>query len=361
MSEHDVVVVGSGINSLVAGAMLARGGWDVRVLERNDWLGGAIKTAEITEPGFHHDVFSGWHPLFLGSAAYAELGEDLHKHGLEYLNAELPTGTIYPNGESAFLSTTQEANVAEFERLTDGDGATWEQVVSEFTPNADIAFGVMGTELWSPAGLKLGLQAYRRMGSRGLLEFSGRGLATCRDWLTDNFKSQEVHGLLAPWVLHTGLGPDAAASGFMTQVIAVALQMGGMPVPKGGGARLVDALVSLIESQGGRCETGADVSQVLVSEGRATGVRLESGETVTARRAVVCNVTPTQLYLAVARGNGDVPERPCTGSEAFSLRPGGHADPHGALRAATSGKGINDWLKHRWCMSPRVSTESRGQ
>jgi phytoene dehydrogenase-like protein len=307
MAEHDAVIVGSGINSLVAGAMLAKAGWDVRVLERNDWLGGAIKTAEITEPGFHHDVFSGWHPLFLGSAAYAELGENLHARGLEYLNTELPAGSIYPDGESAFLSTSQEGNVAEFERLADGDGAVWEQVVSEFLPNADIAFGVMGTELWSPAGLKLGLQAYRRMGSRGLLEFSGNGLATCRDWLTDNFKSPRVHGLLAPLVLHTGLGPDAAASGFMTQVIAVAFQMGGMPVPKGGGARLADALVAMIQEYGCRCETGADVSQILVSEGRATGVRLESGETVTARHAVICNVTPTQLYLRLL-GDGTVPE-----------------------------------------------------
>ncbi len=306
MAEHDAVIVGSGINSLVAGAMLAKGGWDVRVLERNDWLGGAIKTAEITEPGFHHDVFSGWHPLFLGSAAYAELGDDLHALGLEYLNTELPTGSIYPDGESAFLSTSQEDNVAEFERLSGGDGAVWEQVVSEFVLNADIAFGVMGTELWSPAGLKLGLQAYRRMGSRGLLEFSGNGLATCRDWLTDNFESPKVRGLLAPWVLHTGLGPDAAASGFMTQVIAVALQMGGMPIPKGGGARLVDALVAMIQDHGGHCETGADVSQILVSEGRATGVRLATGETVKARHAVVCNVTPTQLYLRLL-GDGTVP------------------------------------------------------
>lgn len=178
MAEHDAVVVGSGINSLVAGAMLAKGGWDVCVLERNGWLGGAIKTAEITEPGFHHDVFSGWHPLFLGSAAYAELGENLHARGLEYLNTEFPTGSIYPDGESAFLSTSQEDNVAEFGRLADGDGAAWERAVSEFLPNADIAFGVMGTELWSPEGLKLGLQAYRRMGSRGLLEFSANGLTT---------------------------------------------------------------------------------------------------------------------------------------------------------------------------------------
>lgn len=304
MVEHDAVLVGSGINSLVAGAMLARAGWNVCLLERNDYLGGGIKTAEITEPGFQHDVFSGWHPLFLGAAAYAELGEDLHARGLEYLNTDQPTATVFPDGATSFLSTSQEENATEFDRYAEGDGAAWNRVVNGFMPNADLSFGVMGTELWSPAGLKLAVQAYRRLGSRGLLRFAGEGLSTCRDWLSDNFRSREVHGLLAPWVLHTGLGPDAAASGFMTQVISVALQGGGMPVPKGGGARLVDALVRLIRDHGGRFETHADVKQVLVSDGRAVGVLLESGETIMARRAVICNVTPTQLYLRLLDGGG---------------------------------------------------------
>ncbi len=89
-------------------------------------------------------------------------------------------------------------------------------------------------------------------------------LVSSRDWLQDTFSSDRAHGLLAPWVLHTGLGPDAASSGFMTQVIAVAIQEGGMPVPKGGGARLPDALVRLIEDNGGTCRTEAEVEAVLV-------------------------------------------------------------------------------------------------
>ena len=97
-------------------------------------------------------------------------------------------------------------------------------------------------------------------------------------------------------MLHTGLGPDSAASGFMTQVIGVAVQEGGMPIPRGGGARLVDALVRLIEDNGGACETGRDVDRVLVREGRTAGVRLADGEEVRASRAVIANVTPTQLY-----------------------------------------------------------------
>jgi phytoene dehydrogenase-like protein len=58
----DAVVIGSGINSLACAALLARGGWNVRVLEREDELGGCIRTAALTEPGYLHDVFSAWHP-----------------------------------------------------------------------------------------------------------------------------------------------------------------------------------------------------------------------------------------------------------------------------------------------------------
>ena len=71
--RFEVVVVGSGLNSLACAALLARGGKRVLVLERNDVLGGAIRTEEITVPGFVHEVFSSWHPLFVGSAAYAQL------------------------------------------------------------------------------------------------------------------------------------------------------------------------------------------------------------------------------------------------------------------------------------------------
>ncbi|TMM05965.1 MAG: NAD(P)/FAD-dependent oxidoreductase [Actinobacteria bacterium] len=296
MADHDAVVVGSGINSLACAALLARAGWDVRVLERSAHLGGAIQTAELTEPGFRHDVFSAWHPLWVGGEAHAELGDELAARGLEYLNTDYPTATLYPDGEAAFLLRSADANAEEFDRHASGDGDAWRGVLDGFFPNADLAFGVLGTELWSKDGLALGLKAYRRLGRRGLVEFTGNVLASSRDWLTGTFASERAHGLLAPWVLHTGLGPDAALSGFMTQVIAVAIQEGGMPIPRGGGARLADALVQLIRDHGGVCETGRDVERVLVRDGEAVGVRLAGGDAVTARRAVIANVTPTQLY-----------------------------------------------------------------
>ena len=308
MTGFDAVFVGSGINSLAGAALLSRGGWRVLVLERNDWLGGAIRTAEITVPGYHHEVFSSWHPLFTGSAAYAELGEELGRRGLEYLNTDLPTASAFPDGSSAFLTTSLEDNMAELERHAAGDGEAWKRQFDSFMANADLSFGVLGTELWSTAGLRLGRQAYKRFGRRGLLEFGGGMLASARDWLGETFESEQARGLLAPWVLHTGLGPEQATSGFMTQVIAAALQLGGMPVPKGGGVRLVEALAGIVRDAGGELRTDADVERILVSGGRATGVRLADGETVSAGRAVIANVTPTQLYGRLL-GDGEVPPK----------------------------------------------------
>jgi phytoene dehydrogenase-like protein len=300
---YDAVFVGSGINSLAGAALLARAGWHVCILERNDWVGGAIRTAELTEPGFKHEVFSSWHPLFTGSAAYAELKEDLHARGLEYLNTEHPTGSLFPDGSAAFLSTSLEANIAEFDRLAEGDGEAWRRVHDTFMPNADLAFGLLGTELWSGAGLGFGARAYRRLGREGLLEFTGEVLVSCRDWLTETFRSESAHGLLAPWVLHTGLGPDQAASGFMAQVIAVATQLGGMPVPRGGGSELVHALVGIVEDAGGTVRTGTDVERVVVEdESGARAVVLAGGERVDATRAVVCSTTPQQLYERLLDG-----------------------------------------------------------
>ena len=143
----DAVVVGSGINSLACAALLARGGWSVRVLEREDELGGCIRTAELTEPGYLHDVFSAWHPLWVGGAAHAELADELAQRGLEYLNTDHPTATLTPEGEATFLLRSTEANVAEL-------GEEWRGAVESFLPNADLAFGVLGTELWSRDGLQ---------------------------------------------------------------------------------------------------------------------------------------------------------------------------------------------------------------
>jgi phytoene dehydrogenase-like protein len=292
-----VLIIGSGINGLVAAAVLARGGHRPLVLEAADRLGGAIHTAELTRPGFRHDVFSGWHPLFVGGDAYAELGDELGRHGLEYANTDVPTGVVLPDRRSAALTTDAEANVAALNALHAGDGDAWAAAMAHFGEIADLAFSLLGAELWSLSTARLAAGTARTLGTTDALRFAGEALEPATAFLGRTFGGDVAPPLLAPWVLHNGLGPDDAASGLILQVITAALQQGGCPVPVGGGQRLVDALVSLIRSHGGELRTGSRVTAIRTEQGRAVGVELADGTSVLSAGAVLASVTPQALYL----------------------------------------------------------------
>ncbi|HYG59464.1 MAG TPA: NAD(P)/FAD-dependent oxidoreductase [Symbiobacteriaceae bacterium] len=296
MSDYNAIGVGSGINSLVAGALLAKAGWRICLLERNDYFGGAIHTAEITRPGYHHELYSSWWPLFVGGGAYQELKPDLDARGVTFLNTPLASGTLFADGTSAFLSQGADAIIAELERIQPGDGEAYSQFLAEFMPNLDLIFGVLGSALYTQQGAQLLQTAEERLGRDGLLRLSGEMLGTARDWLAQTFRSPISQGLISPWIAHFGLGPEDALSGMAARVMAISLQLLGVPVPRGGGSRVVDALLEIIENNGGECLTHSDVTRVLVEDGQARGVMLAGGETITADRAVICNVTPNQLY-----------------------------------------------------------------
>jgi phytoene dehydrogenase-like protein len=139
-------------------------------------------------------------------------------------------------------------------------------------------------------------QAWQR-GLGGLKAFFGEALVTARAWLESRFQSDVTRALFAPWVLHTGLGPEAAYSGQMAKVIAFALEAAGAPIVKGGAKNVLAAFERLIRDQGGDILLGADVERVsLDGNGQARGVRLAGGRMVEASAGVICSVTPTQLY-----------------------------------------------------------------
>ena len=95
----------------------------------------------------------------------------------------------------------------------------------------------------------------------------------------------------------------------MAQVIGVAIELGGMPVPRGGGVKLVEALAGIIRDAGGACETGREVEQVVVESDRATGVRTADGEVIEATKAVLAGVTPQALYGGLLGGKGTASRR----------------------------------------------------
>ena len=297
MAAADFVIVGSGINALVAAAQLGRKGHKVLLVERNDRIGGCIRTDEITAPGFVHDVMATTFVLFITSPAFAELGGELEKRGLTFAQTPKPSAVLLPDGRHLLLTMDRKANVAAFDQLAAGDGARFAADVDRIGADAPFLFALLGGSLWSTAMVRIVAREAWKRGLRGLAGYFGEALGTARGWLETRYQSELLRALFAPWVLHTGLGPESTYSGQMGKVIAFALEVAGAPIVKGGAKFALTAFERLIRDHGGDIELSADVERVLLDAGGAArGVRLAGGKEIEAVKGVICSVTPNQLY-----------------------------------------------------------------
>lgn len=293
--KFDHIIIGSGINGLVAASMLALKGARVLVLEREDRIGGCLVTEEVTLPGFRHDVMAATFVLFMTSPAGAALGPHLAKYGFEYCHSPHPTAVLRPDGTALVLTMDQSKNVSALNALSAGDGDQHARDVGQIAADAPFLFALLGGNLWSWATAKLLWGQVRNRGLRGLAAWMGSALAPARGWLQNNYQSPLVHALWAPWVLHCGLTPESAYSAQMGKVIAFALEAAGAPIAKGGAGQAAAAFRGLIEAQGGVVRTGADVAKITTRGGRVTGVRLASGAEI-ASASVLASVAPGQLF-----------------------------------------------------------------
>jgi phytoene dehydrogenase-like protein len=291
--RRDVVVIGSGHNGLVAAAYLARAGLSVEVLERNPVAGGAVASEELTEPGYVHDTFSAWHPLFKLSAAYADLGPELEARGLRYCDTPAATTANLRPGGTAVIAYRDAARTAE--GFDPPDRTTYAAEMERFGATIPTLGQLLGTELFSGSSARLSFKLARQLGGRQGLRFTSDLVSSARGWFETRFAGREVSDLYAPWALHTGLSPDGAGSGFQALAIAGSLHVVGLPVVQGGSANFVRAFERLIADRGGTVTTSADAERILTRSGRAIGV-VAGGREILADRAVIANTTPTQLY-----------------------------------------------------------------
>ncbi len=287
----DAVVIGAGPNGLVAANALADAGWDVLLLEANPLVGGAVSSADVTVPGFSSDMFSAFYPLAAASPVIK--GLDLGDHGLTWVQAEKVLSHALPDGRAAVLARSPEDTAAGLEEFGRGDGQAWLDLFANWERIRDPLLDAMFTP-FPPVTSAVAL--LRRTKIRGALDLARLAVLPVRRLAQENFAGDGAALLLTGNAMHADVPPEAAGSGVFGWLLAMLAQDVGFPVPQGRAQNLAFALQSRFESRGGQVRTGARVTSVVTSGGRAVGVRTADGTTIKARRAVVADVVAPTLY-----------------------------------------------------------------
>lgn len=296
MSGYDAVVVGAGHNGLAASVILAKAGWRVLVLERNERPGGCIRTEEVTLPGFKHDLFATNLNLFAGSPFFQEFGPELVKAGMEFVPASKPFGSVFPGGRFLGVSTDLDETLAAIKAFSEADAAAWKRLLSDFQQSAPYLFSLLGVPMPSLSLAAKIWKGRRALGHQWTLNMLRLLVQSPREFVENHFESPEVKALCCSWGMHLDFSPEVAGGALFPYLESMVSQANGMVVGKGGARLMVDALVGLLESCGGTIRCSQEVTEIMVRNGTAVGVRLSGGEEIRAEKAVIANLAPSILF-----------------------------------------------------------------
>lgn len=266
----DAIVIGAGQNGLVAANVLADAGLSVAVFEADGVAGGAVRTAELVEPGFRNDVFSAFYPLAVSSPAMRAM--ELERWGVRFLHGPLVLAHPTPDGRCVALSRDLEETASSLDTYAGGDGDAWRELMRLWTRIEPALLRGLATPV---PPVRAGASLLARLGPRGLLELGRMGLLPVRRFAEERFDGEGGALLVGGNALHADLTPESALGGFFGFVLAALGQRHGFPVPEGGAGRIADALVARAHARGVTVVTGTHVDEIVVRRGRALGVRVD--------------------------------------------------------------------------------------
>jgi len=237
----DAVVVGAGPNGLSAAIELARAGLSVVVIEGGATIGGGSRTAELTLPGFHHDICSAIHPTAILSPYFATL--PFAEHGLEWIDPPLALAHPFEDGTAATLGRDIEASA----RTMSPDEGAWRRLIERYVDEKDIFFREILKPIRVPAHPML------------MARFGLTALQSCDRVTRSHFRGAKARAVFAGCAAHSMVPLDRLATASFGIVLAATAHAAGWPCARRGSQSIVDALAGYLRQLGGSIRTGEPV------------------------------------------------------------------------------------------------------
>ncbi|MBW3540671.1 MAG: NAD(P)/FAD-dependent oxidoreductase [Planctomycetes bacterium] len=242
--RYDAVVIGSGPNGLAAACVLAREGKSVLVVESRETIGGGMRSAELTLPGFVHDVCAAIHPMAVASPVFRELR--LTDYGLEWIHPDAPVAHPLAGDEAVVAERSLEATA----EALGADGKAWRKLLEPLVANLDTLLD----ETLRPLRLPRHPLLMARFGLRALR--SARALATSR------FRGEAARALFAGMAAHSILPLEKPLTSAVGLMLAVTAHGDGWPIARGGTQAIADALARCLLHHGGEIIVSRHVSDL---------------------------------------------------------------------------------------------------